>query len=60
MSVHIEAHNIKGSVFVSCEENCLHFTLLIQVNYTAVGLELPKILHVYIFELAYLSTKFSM
>jgi len=44
MSVHIEAHNLKVSVFVSCEENCLHFTLLKQVNYTAVGLELPKII----------------
>jgi len=26
MSVHIEAHNLKGSVFVSCEENCLHYS----------------------------------
>ena len=44
MSVHIEAHNLKVSMSVSCEENCLHFTLLKQVNYTAVGLELPKII----------------
>jgi len=44
MSVHIEAHNLEGSVFVSCEENCLHFTLLKQVHYTAVGLKLPKII----------------